>query len=58
MTKTTTNKFEEFIDSFLEEDTFDDILEYLDISPYEALDVLFENGLIDEGLIDEYLRRR
>ena len=53
----TKSKLEEFIDLFLEDNSFDDLLEFLDISTYEALECLFADGLVDEDQIDEYIKR-
>lgn len=52
-TKKTPN--EEFVDLYLEDNTFEDLLEYFDISTYDAFDVLFENGLIDEELLEAFI---
>lgn len=51
----TKTNLERFSDNFLEDNTFDELLEYFDIVPIDALEVLFENGLIDEELVEEYL---
>ncbi len=44
-------QIEEFLDEYLEDNTFEDLLEYLDITPYEALECLFDSGLVDEEVI-------
>jgi hypothetical protein len=54
----TKNKTEEFVDLFLEDAAVEDLLEYFDISVYDAFELLFAEGYIDEELIDEYLGKR
>lgn len=54
----TKNKLEEFVDLYLEDNEFEDLLEYFDITVYDALDCLFADGLVDEELVDEYIGKR
>lgn len=51
------NKLETFVDAYLEDNdnSIEDLLDYFDITVYDAFDLLFEEGLVDEGLIDDYL---
>ncbi len=49
-----TTPIEEFVDLYLEDNTFEELLEFLDISIYEAVECLFDSGLIDEKAIEEY----
>lgn len=44
---------EEFLDKYLEDFTFEEILEMFDVTPLEAFETLFEEGLIDEELLME-----
>lgn len=48
---------EDFVDLYLEDNDFEDLLEYFDIDVYEAFAVLFENGLVDEELMERYIGR-
>lgn len=48
-------KIESFLDKFLEEYTFEEILEMFNVTPHEAFELLYEEGLIDEDLLEEYL---
>ncbi len=52
-----TNKMEEFVDLYLEDNDFEDLLEYFDIDVYEAFETLFESGLVDEDVMDKYIGR-
>lgn len=45
-------KTESFVELFLETGTFEELLELFDITPLEAFEVLFEEGLIDEDLLE------
>lgn len=49
------NKIETFLDLYLEDYSFDDILEMFDVTPLECFYTMFEEGLIDEELLDEYI---
>jgi hypothetical protein len=51
-------KIEELLDHFLDIETLEELLERFDVSPYEAFEVLFDSGLIDEELINELLKKR
>ena len=48
-------RIEEFIERYLEDYTFEEILEMFDVTPVEAFEVLFDEGLIDEELLDRLL---
>ena len=50
-------QIEEFLDEYLDGNNFEDLLEYLDITVYEALLCLFENGLVDEETLKELYGR-
>lgn len=47
---------EEFLDKFLSEDyEIDEILELLNVDIYEILEVAFNEGLVDETLVERLL---
>lgn len=50
----TKSKTEEFIETYLETGTFEELLEEFNITPLEAFEVLLENGLIDEELLEGF----
>lgn len=50
------SNIEEFVDLFLEEGSLEDLLEVFDVTPQEAFEVLFNQGLIDEDLLSEMSR--
>ena len=54
-TTTMKTRIEEFIERYLEDYTFEEILEMFDVTPVEAFEVLFDEGLIDEELLDRLL---
>lgn len=41
-------KLEKILDSYLEDNSFEDFLEEFNLTPLEVLTSLYENGLIDE----------
>ena len=45
--------WENFVDTFLETGTLEELLEHFDITPFEAFTVLLGNGLIDERTLEE-----
>lgn len=50
------SKIEELLDTLLADDySFEEILEMFDVDVYEAMDILFINGMIDEERVDELL---
>ena len=49
----TKSNLEAFLDRYLEVYTLDELLEQFDISVYEVFELLFENGFIDEDLLNE-----
>jgi hypothetical protein len=49
------NKIEKFVEAYLEDYTFEELLEEFDITPVDAFLVLFDNGLVDEEIIEEYV---
>jgi hypothetical protein len=54
-----TNEFywEDFLDLYLEDRPFEDLLEQFDVTPHEAFEVLIDRGLIDEEVLKEVTRR-
>jgi len=49
-------KIEEFIEKYIDDDySFEEILEMFDVTVTEAFEVLFNEGLIDEDLLDRLL---
>lgn len=48
------NKIEKFVEAYLEDYTFEELLEEFDITPVDAFLVLFDNGLVDEEILEEY----
>lgn len=47
-------KTEEFVELYLENGTFEELLEEFDLTPIEVFVVLLENGLIDEELLERF----
>jgi hypothetical protein len=54
------NKLDDLVTTFLEGDiyTLEELLEIFDVSPFVAIETLFDSGLIDEEIVDELLARR
>lgn len=50
----TKTKTEEFVELYLENGTFEELLEEFDLTPIEVFVVLLENGLIDEELLERF----
>lgn len=46
---------ERYLDKYLDEKTIEDILDELNLDIYEILDYLFDEGFIDEVLVEEAL---
>ena len=46
---------ERYLDKYLDEKTVEEILEELNLDIYEILDYLFDEGFIDEVLVEEAL---
>lgn len=44
-------ELERWLDVMLQEESFEDILERFNLTPHEAMEILFEAGFIDEELI-------
>lgn len=44
------NKFEDKAKEWLEDYSFDDFLEQMDIDPIEAVEILFNSGMIDPDI--------
>ena len=47
-------KTEEFVELYLENGTFEELLEEFDLTPIEVFVVLLENGWIDEELLERF----
>jgi hypothetical protein len=45
---------EKIIDSYLEDNSFEDFLEEFDLTPLEVLVVLFRDGMIDERELERF----
>ncbi len=52
MTKTL---MERFLDEFLNDYSYEEIFEMLNIDIYEVIEKAFEEGLIDEELVEQFL---
>ena len=54
------NKLDDLVTTFLEGDiyTLEELLEIFDVSPFVAIETLFDSGIIDEEIVDELLARR
>lgn len=48
--------WEEFLDTYLETDSLENLLEQFNITPQEAFEVLLSGGYIDETLLKEIAR--
>jgi ATP-dependent protease ClpP protease subunit len=46
---------ERFLDEFLKDYSYEEIFEMLDLDLYDTIEVAFEEGLIDEELVERYL---
>ena len=53
--KTDKSLMENFLDEFLNDNSYEEIFELLDIDIYEVLELAFDEGLIDEDLVDRLL---
>lgn len=49
------DKLEVVLDGYLEDYSFQDFLEELNLTPLQVLICAFDNGLIDEQLFETYL---
>lgn len=49
-------EIEDFVDLMLEGETFEELLERFDITPYEAFQCLYDNGLININELKELIR--
>lgn len=47
---------EDFVDLYLENNTLEDLLEQFNITPLEAIQCMFDSGLLDEELLKELAR--
>ena len=45
---------EKFLETWLEEESLEDILEKFDVDPVDAFILIYEAGLIDEELLESY----
>lgn len=50
--------WEEFLENYLETDTFENLIEYFDVTPFEAFSVLISSGLVDEEVLWELMGTR
>lgn len=48
-------ELEEFVDNYLEDYSFEELLEEFDLTPHEVFTHLFYTGLIDEDRLKAYL---
>jgi hypothetical protein len=48
--------WEEFLDTYLETDSFESLLEHFNITPHEVFEILVDSGQIDETLLKELAR--
>lgn len=55
MTRYNEKYWEAFLENFLEDNTFENVMEYFDVTPFEAFDVLIKSGLIDEEVLWELM---
>ena len=55
MKKSFEQKIEDGVSNFLEENTFEELLEHFDITPEQAFITLFNSGDIDEDIMEEIL---
>jgi len=46
------NKIEDFVSLALEEISFEDLLSKFDLTPEEVFSILYENGFIDEDILE------
>ncbi len=46
---------EDFLDKFLEDHSLEEIFENLNVEIYDAFEVLFEEGMIDEQEVKDFL---
>lgn len=49
------DKVEKVIDGYLEDYSFEDLLEELQVTPFETFMAAFDAGLIDEDLFESFL---
>lgn len=47
------NELEKILDTYLEDKTLEDFLEEFNVTPLEAIEVLFEDGLLDPDILDK-----
>lgn len=52
---TTKTMMEEFLDKFLFDNSYEEIFEHLDLDIYEVLELAFDEGLVDEEIIERML---
>lgn len=48
---------EEFVQLMLEDETFEELIERFDVTPFEAFMCIFNNGLIDPESLEELMRQ-
>lgn len=53
--KTNTTLMESFLDAFLNDFSYEEIFEQLDLDIYEVLELAFDEGLIDEEIVERLL---
>ena len=49
-------KIEKLVNGWMEDDSFEELLEVFDITPVEAFIILFEHGMVDEELLERYTK--
>jgi hypothetical protein len=42
---------ERILDNWLEDNSFDELLEYLNVDLYETFDLLYDEGFLDDALL-------
>ncbi len=54
--RTNEEYWEDFLNLYLEDRPFEDLLELFDVSPHEAFEVLISVGLVNEETLKEIVR--
>ena len=55
ITKELNRRLEDIVTNALEDQSFEDFLEYFDLTPQEVFIQLFAGGLIDEDILEQFV---